>query len=482
MTFDEKEHYRILAIDDEPAFLRGLGRMLEPRGFILEPYEDGDAALARLSAQPARFDLCLLDRNLGAADGLELMPRVRQVAPELPLIMLSGDRSDETAAAALRLGAFHFLSKPLIDIDAAVLTLMRAASFGRMQRRARTLESRLEHQARFGTLIGSSAPMRTLYDLLANVAGTDLPVLILGESGTGKELTARAIHGRSARADAPFVALNCGAIPETLIDSELFGHARGAFTGATTARPGVFVEADGGTLFLDEIGELPLAVQARLLRVLQEGEVRTVGGSGTRKVDVRVVAATHADLPTQVEEKRFRADLYYRLNVVTVTIPPLRERLEDLPLLVGHLVEKHASRLGRVAPTLSPALMDRLVKHEWKGNVRELENVLQSAIALSKKSVLDVDALPPQLRPRRASGGPTFPSPVQEQAAALAVGTVEPYKGARKRVLDTFEQDYFKGLLEAAGGSLSEAARISGIDRSNLRRILTRLELRDGGD
>jgi DNA-binding NtrC family response regulator len=324
--------------------------------------------------------------------------------------------------------------------------------------------------------------MRALYARIAKVADTDLNVLIRGESGTGKELTARAIHERSARKRGPFVALSCGAIPDALIDSELFGHSKGAFTGAADARPGVFVEASGGTLLLDEIGELPPSVQPRLLRVLQEREVRPIGATGTRPVDVRVIAATHVDLEQLIERKQFRSDLFYRLNVVSVQLPPLRDRVADIPLLVAHLVEKHAALMKRPAPRLSHALLGALMRHAWPGNVRELENSVQCALALSVGHCLDVDALPPQLGALAddlggcaggASGGEGASTEDDTPPVELA-----DYKSARQRAIEVFERRYFASLLARSGGNLSEASRISGMDRSNLRRALAKAGLR----
>lgn len=422
----------------------------------------------------------LIDRKLAnGIDGFDVLNQARAIAPDLSLIMLTGDRRDSTAATALRLGAFHFITKPIVDLDALTLTLLRAAHFSRLQRRARSLERRAGLEQPFEQLVGSSAVMRALYVRMTKVAESDLNVLVHGESGTGKELVARAIHERSARARGPFVALNCGAIPEALIDSELFGHTKGAFTGAAEARPGVFLEADGGTLLLDEIGELPIAVQSRLLRVLQEREVRPIGASGTRPVDVRVIAATHVDLDELVKAKRFRPDLFYRLNVVSIYLPPLRERVGDIPRLVAHLVETHAVLLKRPVPRLSPALVHVLERYPWPGNVRELENTIQCVLALNSGPYLDVDVLPQHfalLPPSEVS--------IEGSAQATAHASDEArvpfqsYAQARRRSIETFEHGYFVALLARTSGNLSEAARLSGIDRSNLRRALAKAGLR----
>jgi two-component system response regulator AtoC len=471
--------FRVLAVDDQLSFLRAVARVLGPRGFDLLLYDRADAALAYLSAEHATIDAVLIDRKLAnGIDGFDVLTRAREIAPDVSMIVLTGDQRDSTAAAALRLGAFHFITKPIDDFDAVTLTLVRAAHFSRLQRRARTLERRtvLDHQ--FEQLVGSSPVMRALYVRMAKVAENDLNVLVHGESGTGKELVACAIHEGSARARGPFVALNCGAIPEALIDSELFGHTKGAFTGAAEARPGVFVEADGGTLLLDEIGELPAAVQSRLLRVLQEREVRPIGASGTRSVDVRVIAATHVDLDELVKAKRFRPDLFYRLNVVSIWLPPLRKRVEDIPLLVAHLLEKHSALLKRTIPRLSPAFVHALERYAWPGNVRELENTIQCALALNSGPYFEVDALPDQFNasPRAVS----IASPAQAVTVARDALPVEfeNYANARRRSIESFEHNYFVTLLERTGGNLSEASRLSGIDRSNLRRALSKAGLR----
>jgi len=489
------ELIKVLAIDDELDFLKGLARLLGPRGFEVRPFESADAALEHLAGHRDELDLVLIDRNLShGVDGLQVLGRARNVAPDVPYLMLSGDTSESTAASALRSGAFHFLTKPIGDIDAVALTLLRAANFSRLQRRARNLEHRVGVDQKFEKLVGTSAAMRELFLMISKVSDTDLNVLIHGESGTGKELTARAIHERSARASGPFIALNCGAIPESLIDSELFGHTKGAFTGAVEARAGVFLEAQGGTLFLDEIGELPAGVQTRLLRVLQEREVRAIGGSGTRPIDVRVVAATHVDLAAMVEDRRFRADLYYRLNVVTVDLAPLRERIEDIPLLIAHLLEKHAARQRRPVPRMSQELVEVLLAHRWPGNVRELENVIQAALALGRSDTLGLEALPPSFTARpaggRAGGGAASkatPGPSPSVGGEIDPGApVEEYKSARRDAIESFDLAYFTALLERTQGNLSEASRLSGVDRSNLRRALARLGLRtprsEGGD
>jgi DNA-binding NtrC family response regulator len=466
------EVVRVLALDDEIDLLKPLKRLLADRGFDLVPFFEVNAALDALRTDGARFDVILLDRFLaGGVDGLDVLVQARKIAPDLPVVMLSGDDSGATAAAALKAGAFYYLTKPVEDLDIVALTLTRAAHHGRLQQRARQLEQQVVLTDQFEHMVGASAAMREVFATIAKVAETDVGVLIQGESGTGKELAARALHNRSARARGPFVALNCGAIPETLIDSELFGHARGAFTGATEARNGMFVEAHGGTVFLDEIGEMPLQVQQRLLRVLQEREVRPLGGSGARNVDVRVIAASHVDLEDHVNRQRFRADLFYRLNVVAIRLPALRERLDDLPVVAHHLFAKHAARMNRTPPHFSVEAMEALSRYDWPGNVRELENVVQRALALSHDIEVPRSALPPAL----LDAAPRTQQLVPDLDTELAWSDEHSYTEARQLAAANFEKRYFLRQLQRAGGNVNQAARLAGIDKSNFRRALARL-------
>jgi len=474
----------VIALDDDIDVLRPIARLLSVRGFELSAHTTSESALSALRAEPRAFDVfLLLDRFLGAGeDGLDVLVAARKIAPELPVVMLSGDDdTGETAAAALHAGAFHFLSKPVEDMELVSLTLTRAAHYGRLQLRARVLEEQVTLDQRFEHMVGTSPAMRELYAMVATIAVADVSVLVQGESGTGKELAARAIHARSQRARGPFVAISCGSIPENLIDSELFGHARGAFTGAVEGRAGAFVEAHGGTLFLDEVGEIPLSVQQRLLRVLQEHEVRPVGGTGARAVDVRVIAATHVNLEDLVAEQRYRPDLYYRLNVVAVRVPPLRERMDDIPLVVAHLLEKHAARMKRPTPRFSAEAAALLSRYHWPGNVRELENLIQRALALSGEQEIGPEVLPPRLT-QGAAPRPIMPDDAAAPPAADELAWVDEltYKQAREQAIGQFERHYFERLLRRTDGNLSEAARIAGLDRSNLRRTLSRLGMRAG--
>ena len=455
---------KCMIVEDDEEVARAIARRLGLDGVEVELAGEARPVLARLDAGLADWDVVILDVGLPDANGLDVLHRFREAGALAAVVMLTGDRSAATATACMRAGAFYYLTKPFEphQLTAMVQSAARHAQVRRELAGVRQILGRPDD-----LLVGTSPAMRKLRAALERLAEQDVSILIHGESGTGKELVARALHERGPRRGKRFVALNCGAIPEALIDSELFGHVRGAFTGATTDRPGVFVEADGGTLFLDEIGDMPLAVQARLLRVLQESEVRPVGGSGVRRIDVRVVAASHVELADAVAQGRFREDLYYRLNVVTVRVPPLRDRAGDLPLLAAHLLKKHA---GATPPALAPEALDALSAYGWPGNVRELENALLHAIALHHGEALGPESLPPHIAGRtRAASRPA--SPELDDEAPL---TDEPLTDAKRRAVAAFERRYLVRVMQRAKGSVSEAARLSGLDRTNFRRLLQR--------
>jgi two-component system response regulator AtoC len=366
----------------------------------------------------------------------------------------------------MRAGAFCCLTTP-IRPDELSTVVESAASYARLRRELARVRPAID-DASDPLLVGTSPAMRKLRAALDRLAGQDVSILIRGETGTGKELVARALHERGARRKRRFVALHCGAIPDSLIDSELFGHAKGALPGASTERPGAFVEADGGTLFLDEVGDIPTAVQARLLRVLQEREVRPVGGSGVRAVDVRVIAATHVDLTAAVEHHRFRQDLFYRLNVVVLGVPPLRDRLDDLPILAAHFLRKHG---GQARLSLSPDALEPMTSYSWPGNVRELENALMHAIALRQGEVITPESLPATIA-ARGNGRITTSIPVT--TAEGDDDQLPPLTEAKRRASAAFEKNYLTLAMARARGSISEAARLAGLDRTNFRRLLQR--------
>jgi DNA-binding NtrC family response regulator len=460
---------RVLLIDDDVAVSKALIRSLAPRGFTLTVFDDPARGLAHLASHLDDLDVILLDVDMPGMSGLEVLERIRHLEGACPVVMWTADSTALTATMAMRAGAFSYATKPILRLDEFVALLHSAASFGKLKRHAAGLERRVADAERLVRTVGESRVMAALQGRIEKLAQTDITILILGESGTGKELVARSIHELSARRRKPFVAINCGAISESMIDSELFGHSRGAFTGAVASRQGVFVEANGGTLFLDEVAELPLAAQTRLLRVLQEGEVRVVGGDGVIHVDVRVLAATHTSLIDAVAQKRFRADLYYRLDVATIEVPPLRARMTDIPALAAHFLRKHGG--GRGAH-LTPAALDALLHYGWPGNIRELENALLHALALSSGNAIDELALPRRLlAPEGADTPSTLPGLPDdlEWAADLSL------QDAKHRSQEDFSRRYVTRALERAHGNLTVAAQKSGLDRSNFRRVLQRL-------
>jgi len=361
---------QVLVVDDDAALRRSVTRLLLSRGCTVDTADSGEAAIAYIASHEP--DVVLCDLQMPKMDGLEVLRRVREARPGVAFVMMTGHADVNVAVEALRGGAYHFLTKPFASNDAVALTVVKAAEHRRLVGRARELELRLQAQERFGELVGTSPKMLAVYRVIDGVATTTSTVLVLGESGTGKELAARAIHQRSSRAQSAFVPVNCAAIPKELVESELFGHVRGAFTGANVARAGLFESANGGTIFLDEIGDLPLAAQVKLLRVLQEGEIKRVGSDETRTVDVGVVAATNVDLPSLVASGAFRRDLFYRLNVIPITLPPLRERGDDILLLTHHVLRKLARKMNRPVKRVSPEAVEALRAYSWPGNVREL--------------------------------------------------------------------------------------------------------------
>jgi DNA-binding NtrC family response regulator len=390
----EGEARTVVVVDDEETVLRVVSVLLRGSGFQVRSFESARAALDALGEAEHAADVVLTDLHMPGLSGLDLLREARQRWPELPVIMMTGRATVPAAIESMKLGAYDFLVKPFDPVDTLVSTVQRAVEYKTLVERNRFLERQAALAGRFDQIVGSSPPMRRLYTLIESVAPTDATVLLLGESGTGKELVASAIHTHSARKKRNFVPVNCAALTESVIDSELFGHVAGAFTGATTNRRGLFQEASGGTLFLDEIGEIPPATQVRLLRAVQESEVRPVGSNQSVKVDVRLIAATNRDLREEVQQGRFRQDLFYRLNVVSIKLPPLREREGDLPALVQHFITKYAARLERSVTGISPEAMDRLRSHSWPGNVRELENAIEHAVILTRGEVITEDALP----------------------------------------------------------------------------------------
>jgi two-component system response regulator AtoC len=448
---DHVEPARIFVVDDDTSSRDLLSRILVGEGHHVTALADGREALERLADAPP--DLVVSDIRMGEVDGLQLTDALRERAPDTPVLLVTAFGNIDGAVEAIRRGAFDYISKPY-DVDGIKVVVARALEQRRLALENRALRRDLRDKYRLENVVGRSEAMLQVYKTAARVAASDATVLIQGESGTGKELVARAIHAASPRAQRPFVAVDCGAIAEGVLESELFGHARGAFTGAQATRRGLFEEANQGTLFLDEIGDVGQNLQARLLRALQEGTIRRVGTNETIAVDVRVVAASNRDLEQAVKEGRFREDLFYRLNVVTIRIPPLRDRREDIPLLAEHFAAKHGRQEGAA---ISPAARDLLLAYDWPGNVRELENVIARALALNPSGVVTPQDLPDHVRGAHPA------------AATLAVVA----GAAQERpTLAELERRYAAQVLQETGGNKTRAAEILGIDRKTLYRLL----------
>jgi len=432
---------RLLVVEDEPDQRRLLADLLAAEGYAVAAAASVGEARAELARAPV--DLVLSDWRLPDGEGSELLAEVRAGHPGTAFVMVTAYGTIARAVEAIRAGADDYLPKPF-ERGALLLALERVLKSRRLEQENQALTRELGLRDRLVDLVGGSAAMRRLYDRVERLAGTRATILLTGESGTGKELAARALHQLSPRRDRPFVAVNCAAIPDGLIESEFFGVERGAYTGADRSRPGRFVAADGGTLFLDEVGELPLAIQPKLLRALQEGKVVRVGQAQEIEVDVRVVAATNRDLATEVAAGRFREDLYYRLNVVALALPPLRERREDVPMLVEHFAARAARRHGTSEVAIPPAVLRRLIEHSWPGNVRELANAVERLVLLAEGGSARAEDLPEELRP----GGER---PVLEGAFRL------PAQGLS---WEAHERDLLRQALELAGGNRARAARL----------------------
>ncbi|MBE9547267.1 MAG: sigma-54-dependent Fis family transcriptional regulator [Proteobacteria bacterium] len=436
----------VLVVDDDHAHRTMLRTLLTGWGYAIVEADDGDTAIEKVHEEP--FDLILMDIRMIRVSGLEALHRIKAFNPAIPIIIMTAYSSVETAVEALKKGAYDYLTKPL-DFDELRLAMERAADHRQLREENRLLRESLGTQFDRQNIIGRSDTVAKLLETAALVAPSDATVLITGESGTGKELIAGAIHFNSPRKEGPFVKINCAAITETLLESELFGHERGAFTGANRRKEGRFRQADGGSLFLDEISEMSLAMQAKLLRVLQEREITRVGGEDVIKVDVRVITATNKDLMQEIETGRFREDLFYRLNVVTLNVPPLRERKEDVPLLAQHFLMVFAEKNHKKIKGFTPQAMDRLLKYEWPGNIRELMNAVERGVVLSRSEYLDEHDLP--LITKYEPFGNVIPGdlPLEEVEKATILKT-----------------------LELTQGNKSEAARRLGITRRTLHKKL----------
>jgi len=445
-----KPRARLLVVDDEQPQREMLEGILRRAGFAVATAADGRGALEHLAGE--EFDLLLTDQRLPAMDGLELLDRALRLRPGMPIVLMTAYGTVSTAVEAMKRGAADYLTKPF-ERDELLLVIDKSIRQRRLEDEVVSLRGKLQDRFRIDNIIGTSPAMQEVFSLVERVSFADAPVLILGESGTGKELVARAIHERSRRKSGPFVALNCAAVPEPLLESEFFGHEAGAFTGALRAHAGRFEQADGGTLFLDEIAAMRVDLQAKLLRAIQEREVQRLGASRARKLDVRILAATAEDLEQAIRQRSFREDLFYRLNVVPIRLPPLRERARDVSLLARRFLEAAVARLGREPLELTPEAMQRLELHAWPGNVRELENCVERMAVLARGPRLGVEDLPPEVR----DGGSARPA---LDGFALPAGGVR---------LDELERHLILQALSRSRGSIEPASRMLGISYKTLQ-------------
>jgi two-component system response regulator PilR (NtrC family) len=449
---------RILVVDDEPSMREMLGIMLRKEGFEVLAAESRSQAATILGQGPV--EMIITDVRLPDGDGLEILRHVKAASPETVVIVMTAFGSHEMNVAAMRLGADAYLTKPF-DVEELKLVARRVIDRRKLEEENLLLKAEFHSRHALGSIIGVSSSMAAVFGMVRSVAGTNSTVLITGESGTGKELVAKAIHTLSPRKDAPFVSINCGALTETLLESELFGHMRGAFTDAHQNKKGLFEAAHRGTLFLDEVGETPPSMQVKLLRALQDKKIRRVGSTDEIEVDVRVLAATNRPLSTLVRERRFREDLYYRLNVIPIHIPPLRERRDDIPLLAEHFLESFSREMGKAVAKISSEAMARLSHYAWPGNVRELENAIERAVALETTPAILVERLPESLRSPIG-----LPAPATTSRLAEGFNLDEHIRG--------IERELLREALARAAGERGEAARLLGITPRALRYLLSK--------
>ena len=454
-TTDKRQ--RILVVDDEPEMATVIEQALTRRGYEVTQLQSADAAWELLERED--FDVVVTDINMKGMNGVELTERSARNRHDVPVIVITAFGSLETATAVLRAGAYDFITKPF-EIDQLVVGVERAIKNRRLRQEVKRLRAEVGRSKPTSELMGDSSAMQKVHETIARVAETDATILITGESGTGKELVARALHKRSKRGEGPFIAINCAAMPESLLESELFGHVRGAFTDAKGAKKGLFLDASGGTLFLDEIGEMPQGMQAKLLRALEERTVRAVGASTETPFDARIIAATNRDLESLVEAGRFREDLYYRINVVHLALPPLRARGGDVLALAQQFITRYAEPMGKKVRGFSSAVGERLLAYAWPGNVRELQNCVERALALARFDEVTVEDLPPKVRDYK----PSF----------VVVATEDPTDLV---TMEEVERRYIDRVMEAVGQNKTQAAKVLGFDRTTLYRKLERYKL-----
>ena len=442
----------VLIVDDDRAMCEMIDTALSLRGYRTRWCQSADAAMERLREEEC--DVVLTDVRMPGTSGLELCQQIHSLRPDVPVVVMTAFGSMETAVSAMRSGAYDFITKP-VEIEVLLLTMARAVERRRLATQIHILEQQTSVEGRFADLIGDSEPMQQLNDQMRRVAPSEASILITGESGTGKEVVARCIHRMSLRADKPFVAVNCAALSEHLLESELFGHTKGAFTDARSERRGLFLEAEGGTLMLDELGDMPLSMQVKLLRALEENRLRPVGSDKEIEFDVRVLAATHRDLESAVEEGRFRQDLFYRINVIQLHLPPLKARGADILVLANHFIERLARKSNKPVSGIAEPAAAKLLSYSWPGNVRELRNVMERAVALTAYDTVTLEDLPEKIRQHR--GGTVF------------IGGEDPTELVP---LEEIERRYIEHVLHAVNDNRTQAARILGLDRKTLYRKL----------
>jgi DNA-binding NtrC family response regulator len=446
---------RVLLVDDDVSLAETLEIGLRKRGYEVTTRASAEDAQGLVMSED--FDVVVTDLNMRQVNGIELCERIVANRADVPVIVLTAFGSLDTAVSAIRAGAYDFISKP-VELEALAIAVDRAARHRQLGEEVKRLRREIEGAPRFDELTGDTPPMKAVFELIDRVSDSDVTVLVTGESGTGKEVVARALHRRGRRKTGPFVAINCAAMPEALLESELFGHARGAFTDAKTSQQGLFAQANHGTILLDEIGDMPLGLQPKLLRVLQERVVRPLGGNAELPIDVRVIAATHRDLESAIEEGRFREDLFYRINVVNIQMPPLRARGGDILPLAQRFVGEFARRSRKEVTGIAPAAAERLLTYAWPGNVRELQNCMERAVALARFEQIGVDDLPEKIRDYRRSH--------------VLVASDDP---SELVPMEEVERRYVMRVMEAVGNNKTAAARILGIDRKRLYRWIERL-------
>ncbi|MBN2246303.1 MAG: sigma-54-dependent Fis family transcriptional regulator [Candidatus Aminicenantes bacterium] len=455
---------KILIIDDEKSILDLLSVVFTKEGYSVEISLSPSRALELMSRED--FDIILTDIQMPQISGMEILKEVKQKTPEIPVVMITAYGTIKQAVEALKAGAMDYVVKPF-DVDELKIIVNQGLEQGRLKRENWLLKKELKEKYSFENMVGKSKIMQEIYGLIEKIAGTDSTVLITGDSGTGKEMAARAIHTNSNRADKSFVSINCGALPESLLESELFGHVKGSFTGAVANKKGMFEVAEKGTLFLDEVGEMSPWTQVKLLRALQERKIRRVGGTEEIPVDVRIIAATNQELKRATEEGKFREDLFYRLNVISLEMPPLRKRKEDIPLLVNHFLQKHCKKMNRKMKRLSPDVMTLLESYNWPGNIRELENTIERTVAIEERETITRMSLPSELLEPPKTQNNDF--------------MIEPGFNLNK-TLDNITQKYIHKALESARGNLTQTANLLGINYRSLRYLIEKFDLNDSKD